>query len=761
MLVLKGDCDILKTLKRFSVLEVEGTVEDIIYKNLENGYGVVNINFNGTLLTCVGTIGNLSEGEYVKFEGSYINTEKYGKQFSVKKIDVSSPDTLEGIERYLGSGLIKGIGPVTAAAIVDKFKLNTLEVIEFAPEKLAQVRGVSDNKAQVISSSFNEIKNMRKAVMFLQNYGISTNMSVKIYNIYQDKTISTISQNPYRLIEDVDGIGFLTADKIAKNMGILPESEFRLRAGILHCLKDASEKNGDTCLKFEDLKLSVKELLLIGENYEKLFELAIENLIITGGIKTVVVKGTNYIMLSKFYYLENNVAQKVNLMLLNSAMTDLSVDGEIKSFQELSNITLHEDQIAAIKMAINNSVGIITGGPGTGKTTIIKCILNVLQNITSKIYLVAPTGRAAKRLCESCGAEATTIHRALEVNFKDGEDNFFVYNEKNKLPAKVVIVDEVSMVDVSLMSSLIKALNNDCKLILVGDKDQLPSVGAGNVLHDLLESKIVPTTYLTQIYRQTEESLIIKNAHLINSGKMPEINNKSADFFFEEKKESADVLQTMIDLSVFRLPKFLKIEPNQIQVLSPMKSGVCGVDNLNRKLQEIINPESLHKKQITLDINIFRVGDKVMHIVNDYTLPFRRDNGRFVEKGQGVFNGEIGFITNISQNEEISVLFDDDKEVIYPRNLINEITIAYATTIHKSQGSEFDVVVMPLVAGSNKILTRNLLYTAVTRAKKVVVIVGTKQNMARMIFNNFTAKRYSLLKEFLLKQKANTEFLYG
>lgn len=742
-------------------MEISGTVENVIFRNLENGYAVIDIDYNGELLTCVGNLGAVNEGEFLELVGDYVKNEKYGKQFAVKSLRVNNPNSLDGIQRYLSSGLIRGIGPVTANAIVEKFGLDTLDIIEFSPQRLAEVKGVSLAKAETISEYFNEIKDMQKAVMFLQEYDISTHMAVKIYNVYLERTISTLSANPYQLVEDVDGIGFLTADRIAKSMGVAESSEFRIRAGILHCLKESSDKGGNTCLPLDLLTEGTQKILNVDNNFEALFNNALESLFVSGNLKQMEKRGKTYVMLSKFYHLEQSIAQKVNMLLISPVQNDTNIDDEIAQFQKLNDITFHEDQVNAIKKCIANNVSIITGGPGTGKTTIIKCILNILRQFSKKIYLLAPTGRAAKRLSQSCGQEASTIHRALEVGYKEDDSSFFHFNEKNKLPAKVVIVDEVSMVDVPLMSSLVKALPLDCKLILVGDKDQLPSVGAGNVLHDLLESGIVEFTCLTQIYRQDEASLIVKNAHLINDGKMPEINNKSKDFFFEERKESESVLHTTIDLAINRLPKFLDIEPSDIQVLAPMRSGICGVNRLNKELQEIINPESLRKREIRLEINTFREGDKVMQIINNYEASWEKDNGRFVEKGMGVFNGDVGFIKSISETNDVEVIFDDGKRVVYPRGEIGQLVIAYATTIHKSQGSEFDVVILPLVAGSNLILTRNLLYTAVTRAKKMVVMVGSKQNLARMIYNNYTAKRYSMLKEFLIKQQKNTEFLYS
>ncbi len=743
-------------------MKINGVVEDIIYKNIANGYTVLNIDKDGILVTCVGKTASLNEGEFVELTGDYSKNGKYGEQFAFTDIKISAPNSLEGIVRYLSSGLIKGIGPVTAQSIVDKFKKDTLSIIEFNPERLSEVKGVSASKAISIGESFNQIKNMQRAVMFLQDYSITTNMAVKIYNTYLDKTVDIVSQNPYKLIEDVDGIGFVTADKIANNMGIDPNSEFRVRAGILHVLKESCDKGGNTYLPQQELYDNVNRLLQIDSKFDILFDSAIEGLVIDSVIKTFQSKDVPIVMLARYYSMEQSIAKKISMLTLTQEEQSVNIDQEIAEYERINKIALHSDQKQAVKMAVSEQISVITGGPGTGKTTIVKCILKILKQQNNRIYLLAPTGRAAKRLAQSCDYKASTIHRALEVNFKDDEKNFFTYNERNKLPADVVIVDEMSMVDVPLMYYLLKALSNSCKIILVGDKDQLPSVGAGNVLHDILKSKVVPTVMLTQIYRQDENSLIVTNAHLINQGKMPVLNNKSKDFFYEERRDSLDMLNTIVDLVVNRLPKFTSLDPIQIQVLAPMKSGVSGVNRLNKELQERINPPSLRKNEISLETNVFREGDKVMQTCNNYDRTWVKDVDGIYEEGKGVFNGDMGFITRIDfQTGETTVLFDDDRVSVYPRNEITDLQICYATTIHKSQGSEFDVVVMPLMSGSSQIITRNLLYTAVTRAKTMVVLVGEKKNISRMIYNNYIANRYSMLSEFILQNKKKADVLYN
>lgn len=744
-------------------MKISGNVEDIIFKNAANGYTVLNIDFNGNLLTCVGKAVNINVGEDVELEGNFVKNQKFGEQFAFTEISVTKPKSLESIKKYLSSGLIRGIGPVTAENIVEKFKEDTLSILEYAPARLSEVRGISNKKAMEIGEYYLDIKKMQEAVIFLQGYDISTNLSVKIYNFYKEKTIDTVSNNPYILVEDIDGVGFLTADKIAYKMGVDKNSNFRVRAGILHELKESSEKLGNTFIPKEELFKNCQNLLLIAEEeLLNLFSAELEKLEIENIVKIFTYKNTECVALKQFYYMESSIAAKINLLNVSKIDVQLDAEQEISEYERVNKIKLHEDQKRAIQEAVLGQVSIITGGPGTGKTTIIKCVLQALKKYSKNIYLLAPTGRASKRLSEACNYEASTIHRALQVNYTQGDNAFFNFNEKNKLKADVVIVDEVSMVDVSLFYSLLKALPNTCKLILVGDKDQLPSVGAGNVLHDLIASKVIPCVKLTQIYRQDEKSLIVYNAHLINEGKMPDLTNKSTDFFYEYRDNPQNMYDCVVELTTSRLPKYLNCKPEDIQVLCAMKSGACGVENLNKKLQELINPSSISKTELHLETRFFRVGDKVMQTVNNYNLEWIKDDNINPEFGEGVFNGDIGKITKIDyQTGETEVYFDDDRVCKYSKQEVYELQICYATTIHKSQGSEFDAVVIPVVAGSSQIITRNLLYTAVTRAKKLVVLVGPKKNIARMIYNNYTAKRYSMLEELIKLQKQKTEELYG
>ena len=741
-----------------------GNVEEIIYRNSENGYTVLVVECKDDYITCVGKTANINVGEDVELTGEMVKHSKFGRQFAFSTLKVVEPKSLEGIKKYLGSGLIFGVGEVTAERIVSKFKLDTLDILAYSPIRLAEVKGISEKRAIQIGESYAEVKGSQNAIIFLQQFNISLNLALRIYNMYKDKTVDIVSNNPYKLVEDIDGVGFLSADKIAQNMGISPTSDFRVRAGILHVLKESSDKMGNTFLQRDDLFGQAFDLLKIEDDVLlPIFDGEIEKLEIENVVKTFTYQDKECVALKNYYYMESAIASKLILLDISEIDNKVDVETEISEYERINKIELHETQKDAIREAVKGKVTVITGGPGTGKTTIVKAILQACSNYTSKIFLLAPTGRASKRMSEACGYEASTIHRALEVTYKEGDTPRFKYNEKNKLNADVVIVDEMSMVDVNLFYSLVRALPNSCKLVLVGDKDQLPSVGAGNVLKDIIDSAKITCVKLSHIYRQDDKSLIVTNAHLINTGKMPDLSNHSNDFFYENRVSGEDMFDCVIKLVTERLPAFRKCEPMDIQVLCAMKSGMCGVENLNKKLQEIINPPAFKKQEINFESRTLREGDKVMQVVNNYDLEWHKTlkNGMF-EKGNGVFNGDMGKIIKIDyQNGETVVAFDDDRVATYTRAEVGELFVCYATTIHKSQGSEFDTVVVPIVAGSPQIITRNLLYTAVTRAKKMVVLVGEKKNIARMIYNNYTAKRNSMLCELIKLQKRKTEDLYG
>lgn len=733
-------------------MKIVASVENTVFRNAENGYSVINLSYDKKKITAVGIIPEVFEGQTLELVGDYVVNKKFGEQFQIESAKVVEPTTLPAIEKYLASGLIYGIGPVTAKKIVDEFGEDTLTVMEFSPLKLSRIRGISKQKAIEISNAYNDVKDMQNVIMFLQSHFITTNMAIKIYNIYKDKTIEVVKNNPYQLIEAVDGIGFATADKIAVKVGVDLYGEDRIKAGLIYALKTGSEREGHTYLLQEELINTCIEILNFSDNEKGIVKKCLEYLQIEGMVKNFSHHGEEISALSKFYFQEKYIARKLFKLSYNQFDDKFNFIDSINLYQRLHKIQLNGEQTDAVLASMSKGVSIITGGPGTGKTTIVRCILELLKQQNRSVLLCAPTGRAAKRLTESSGMEAKTIHRALEMNPTDGS-GVFHRNENNPLLADVIIIDEMSMVDCTLFYHLLKAVRSTTRIILVGDKDQLPSVGAGNVLRDLIDSKIVHTTQLVNIYRQGEDSLIITNAHLINNGKMPIIDNASKDFFYEVGKDALANSETIVDLVTTRLPKFFGYEPESIQVLAPMKAGPCGIDNLNKRLQMTINPY-FSGLEVSLEFTKYHVGDKVMQTANNYEMEYVKyeENGTR-QQGMGVFNGDIGYIIGIEpETHYVTVRFDDGKVCNYAQTDLYQLTLAYAITIHKSQGSEFDCVVIPLVPGAPIILTRNLLYTAITRAKKTVVIIGSKQLLARMIHNNYTAKRYTLLKDFVVEE---------
>lgn len=741
-------------------MQLEGEIVRITYHNEGNGYTIAGLLHNNELTTVVGKFISISCGEFVRLNGEFVTNKVYGEQFAFNSFEKLYPTSIKGIVSFLGSGLIKGVGEITAKHIVTHFGEDSLRVIEFEPGKLAEVKGISAQKALQIHDCFLEYKNVQNIIVFLAEYDISTNLALKIFEIYKNQTIAVVQENPYILVESVDGIGFLTADNIATKLGTPKDSKFRVRAGILYCLKSATERNGHTFLFNEELYANLKSLLKLNDD---VLENIYEDVITTLALEQIIVcsnyKRKDIIALEKLYRQEKVLAEKLSYLKNSLTNSDIDFSSEIQHFEKVNKIKFHSEQINAINTALNSGVSVITGGPGTGKTTIIKCILTILDAQKLNTLLLAPTGRAAKRMSETTGRDASTIHRALMMDFYT---NRFYYNEQNPLDCDTVIIDEFSMVDVSLGYYLIRALPKDCKLIIVGDKDQLPSVNAGNVLDDIISSSTINVAQLTQIFRQDENSKIITNAHLINSGKMPELDNSSNDFFFETKENLDDIANTIVSLVTSRLPKFLNIEPNQIQVLAPLKNGVCGVGSLNKKLQQKINPQTNSKKSLVVGETVFREGDKVMQLVNNYNLEYTQylSNNRVVE-GSGIFNGDMGYITEINNlTGEMKVMFDGNRLCEYPRTEIHQLTLAYAITIHKSQGSEFDAVVIPAISGPYMIFNRNLIYTAVTRAKKLVVIVGEKKYLRVMINNKYILHRNTLLCEFLKKSDKKTKELF-
>lgn len=734
-------------------MKLKGTVEHIIYKNSENGYTVLTLLVRGRSVTVSGKFPIIGIGEELELEGEFKVVARYGEQFVAESVVIKKPTDVDSIIKYLSSGLISGVGEVTATNIVNKFGEDTLRVIEEDYPSLAKVKGVSARKASEIHDAYEDIKKMQQAVMFLQKYDITTNMAVKIYNKYKGRTEELLTENPYRLVQDIEGIGFKTADKIAMRMGVAFDSDIRIRAGIVFALTEIAEKQGSTLAYATDLKNVALEVLELDENYLENIEDAIVDLEISGLIKKVMHNDREALAITSYYSMEEYIAQKLINLNVNANVQKFGTDNEIEIYETLNKITLHEKQKEAVLAGTNEGVAIITGGPGTGKTTIIKGILSVFKNNRKKCLLMAPTGRAAKRMEEQTKEPASTIHRALEV--QDGKSGKrFVHNEGNPLDADVVIVDEVSMLDAFLMSSLLKALNFGTRLILVGDKDQLPSVGAGNVLADLIASDIFKVVELTQIYRQSEDSMIAYNAHKINNSEMPDLKKKSSDFFYSATHEPQAVANEIVALITERMPKFFDdLKSEDIQVIAPMKAGLAGVDNLNVLIQEKLNPKTPAKRQIELQKRVFREGDRVMQIVNNYDREWEKiTQFGYPVYGEGVFNGDMGRVTEVNTEiNEISVTFDDGRRAVYSYAELDEIVLSYAITIHKSQGSEFKAVIIPVMGGSPLLMNKNLLYTAVTRAKKMVVLIGKSSNIFYMVNNRLSATRNTMLKSLLEK----------
>lgn len=743
-------------------MQIKGTVTNIVFSNEENGYTVINIEVNGEEITAVGTLPRLTCGEALTLEGKFVLHPRFGQQFAVSDYKFDTPDSPEGIVKYLSSGLIKGIGQITAENIVKKFGKDTLKVIETAPDRLAEVKGISKTKALNIYNSYCDVKKMQNTIMFLQGYGVSVNLAVKIFNVYKEATEDVLAKNPYKLIDDVDGVGFATADKVAHSLGIAKDSVFRVRAGVVYTLGESGEKSGNTFLFYDDLKEKTRQLLDVDIiTLEKSFDEVIASLQLDLMVSVVESQGKKAVALAKYLNVEKSVAARLTKLKNEVYGLEQNFDTLIEEFERINKLTFHADQKKAILAAAKNGVTVITGGPGTGKTTIIKCICSLFFAHGLKVELAAPTGRASKRLAESTGRDAKTLHRLLGVDYIGGKVQFR-YNEYNTLDADVVIVDETSMVDCVVFNCLLKALKRGCRLVLVGDKDQLPSVGAGNVLGDIIASGLFEINYLTYIYRQASDSLIVSNAHLINNGEMPVFDNKSKDFFYLSTADSEETARQVVSLVTKRLPSFTGADKRDIQVLSPMKSGPAGVENLNRLLQAEINPPARNKGEFTLAGTVFRLGDKVMQTQNDYELEWTRqraDGG--VEEGQSVLNGDIGFVTKVDYAEGfVEVTFDDGRVVAYKHGDMVSLMLAYAITVHKSQGSEFDTVVIPVYGGTPTILNKNLLYTAVTRAKKLVVLVGAKKYIAMMVKNNYVVMRNTLLKQFLEDEDKKYRMLF-
>lgn len=730
---------------------ITGYINQVIFKNNENSYAILSLLVDEQEeLVCVGFFPGADEGQNLEINGDYINHPVYGREFKAVSFKEITPKDEQGIIRYLSSGAIKGIGDTLAARIVKKFGTQTFDIMEKEPERLAEIKGISLRIAQEIAIQIVDKKSMRDAFIFLEQYGISNNLAAKIYEKYGEGLYAVIRENPYKLAEDISGIGFRTSDEIADKLGIQKDSQFRIRCAVLFVLSEAAAES-NTYLPIPEFYDRIERLLGIsGEKIEQeLINLEIDK-------KIVIVKDKIYS--SVFYYTELGIARKLDAL-------DISMDDELLQKEEKriratlgriireQNITLDPLQEEAVFETVRNGITIISGGPGTGKTTTINTIIRFFAEEGMDILLAAPTGRAAKRMQEATGYEAKTIHRLLEVNGGSEDDEarlIFDRNEENPLEADVVIVDEMSMIDILLFNALLKAIDIGTRLVLVGDVDQLPSVGPGQVLRDLIDSDVFHVVRLEKIFRQNDESDIVSNAHMINRGKHIAMDNKSADFFFLERDNTPVIYKHMVQLIKEKLPKYVNCTPMEIQVLTPMRRGELGVEVLNKILQEQLNPSAPDKREHLQGDRLFREGDKVMQVKNNYQIEWeiRGFHGVLIDSGKGVFNGDTGVIKSIDgQSGSLTIVFDENREVVYPFSNLDEIEHAYAVTIHKSQGSEYPAVILPLLSGPRMLFSRNLLYTAVTRARTCVTILGKRETVYSMIDNKRENDRYSSLND--------------
>lgn len=731
-------------------IHIKGKIEEIIYSNPENGYTVCDITTKEHLLvTAIGYMPYITEGATVTMSGIWTTHPDYGEQFKVSYCESVMPTDKESILQYLSSGIVSGIRKATAKKLVAHFGTEVFDVMLNSPERLAEIKGISHDRARKIGESYAELQSMRNIVMFLQKYNISANTAVKVHNVLGPNAINLIKENPYILADKVNGISFKTADTIAYNMGIPKNSTARICAGIKYILHTAAYSEGHTFLPKSTLtEHAVYTLTVLEEEVENV----LSELVLQKDIFSDRIDNTDVYYLSPFYEAEYYIARRL-CSLSNTeqkfVMTALEAERRIEIYEKEQGIALASEQKDAVITALSEGCMILTGGPGTGKTTVIRTILELLGALSLKVSLAAPTGRAAKRLSYVTGYEAKTIHRLLGTQqSSNGDFHTFMHNEQNPLTADVIIIDEVSMIDVSLMASFLHAIKHGARVIFSGDADQLPSVGPGNVLNDIIKSNAVPVIKLNKIFRQAEESLIIVNAHKVNKGTLPDIHIHSSDFFFLKRQNPENSAYTIMDLYMNRLPQSYSVEPfTSIQVISPTKKGYTGTENLNRLLQEHINPKSNTKLEHTYGKTIFREGDKVMQIRNNYDIEYKIEDK---EHGMGIYNGDMGIIKSINQTDKyMLIVFDENKEVEYPFSFLDDIDLAYAITVHKSQGSEFPFVIMPVCSYTPQLTSRNLFYTAITRAKDMVVLVGSERVIANMVANNRQNDRFTGLCERL------------
>ena len=729
--------------------KIEGYVDHIIYRNQENGYTVMVLTSEDTEITCVGTFSYIGEGERLEAEGTYIAHPTYGEQFRVETYAIRPPEDEESVERYLGSGAIKGVGTALAARIVRRFRADTFRIIEEEPERLAEIKGISERKAREIAQQIYEKRDMRKAMLFLQQFGVSTALAVKIFEKYGQRMYEVIEQNPYRLADDISGIGFRIADEIAKRAGVSFDSEYRVKCGISYVLQQAASE-GHVFLPKELLLGRTTELLgvPIDDLDPFLVDMAIQ--------KKIVIRkdgDRDCVYSASAYYMEMSTARMLVDLNITGEIDAAVIEKKIASIEQETGTVLDGMQKKAVIEAVRCGLLVITGGPGTGKTTTINTLISYFESEGLQILLAAPTGRAAKRMTEATGFEAKTVHRLLEISGVQedgGSTEGFGRNAQNPLDADVIIIDEMSMVDIYLMHALLDAVTIGTRLIMVGDMNQLPSVGPGSILKDIIESNEIPVVQLTRIFRQAKESDIVVNAHKINRGEPVVLDNKSMDFFFLKRDDTNMIISNIITLIQKKLPKFVNAKEADIQVLTPMRKGLLGVERINKILQEYLNPPKPGKQEKEYGDHLFREGDKVMQIKNNYQLEWEISTryGMTIDKGIGVFNGDMGIIRKINTYEEtVTVEYDEKKLVKYPYNLLDELELAYAITIHKAQGSEYPAVIIPLLQGPRQLYYRNLLYTAVTRARKCVTVIGSESVFQEMIHNTNQQNRNTSLAE--------------
>ena len=726
---------------------VTGYVEHIVFRNEENGYTVFRLENDDGEITCVGNFNFISEGEMMELRGEYTNHNVYGLQLKVSSHTLKEPEDVVSIERYLGSGAIKGVGQALAGRIVKKFREDTFRIIEEEPERLAEIKGISERKAREIAEQVEEKKDMRKAMIYLQKYGISNRLAAKIYQRYGMDVYKVLEENPYQLADSIEGVGFKTADEIAARIGIHTDSDYRIKSGLFYTLQQAVSE-GHVYLPQEELLRRAGILLEVEiKDIEKhVMDLCIER-------KTVMkeYEGEIRVYPAHYYYLELNTAKMLYDLDIDCDMPEDLMESRLRKVEESEKIELDPMQHRAVIESIKHGLLVLTGGPGTGKTTTINTMIRFFDSEGMSILLAAPTGRAAKRMTEATGYEAQTIHRLLEVNVNPEEEDSiggFLRNRQNPLEADVIIIDEMSMVDLPLMHALLSAVVPGTRLVLVGDVDQLPSVGPGSVLKDIIASRRFPVVTLTRIFRQAGESDIVVNAHKINAGEPVILDNKSRDFFFLRRQDADTIIGVVIMLIQKKLPGYVHAHPNEIQVMTPTRKGLLGVERLNGILQRYLNPPQKGRTEREINGRLFRVGDKVMQIKNNYQLEWEVSTkfGLTVDKGTGIFNGDMGIITEINEyTETLEVEFDESRKVKYSFDMTEELELAYAITVHKSQGSEYPAVIIPLLAGPKLLYTRNLLYTAVTRARKCLTIVGSDAVFQEMIQNKNEQARYTSL----------------